>query len=162
MRFAPRRGAGARYATSRPKSSGWPRATKHRATRARLPSNPRAFASSWRACHTSCASRASKLRFNSGNLSMDILNSVVFPPPYPGLPTEWLRNGTASPSSSSSDDGAYSSQDVSKAAGPSSADTQEQEKDASVPMESSAVNSMNSFALLSSVFLLASFVMSDY
>ena len=42
--------------------------------------------------------------FNSGNLSMDILNSVVFPPPYPGLPTEWLRNGTASPSSSSSDD----------------------------------------------------------
>ena len=43
--------------------------------------------------------------FNSGNLSMDILNSVVFPPPYPGLPTEWLRNGTASPSSSSSDDG---------------------------------------------------------
>ena len=100
--------------------------------------------------------------FNSGNLSMDILNSVVFPPPYPGLPTEWLRNGTTSPSSSSSDDGAYSSQDVSKAAGPSSADTQEQEKDASVPMESSAVNSMNSFALLSSVFLLASFVMSDY
>ena len=99
--------------------------------------------------------------FNSGNLSMDILNSVVFPPPYPGLPTEWLRNGTASPSSSSSDDGAYSSQDVSKAAGPSSANTQEQEKDASVPMESSAVNSMNSFALLSSVFLLASFVMSD-
>ena len=45
--------------------------------------------------------------FTSGNLATDILNNVTFPPPFPGLPTEWLRNETMpslSPSSSSSPD----------------------------------------------------------
>ena len=65
--------------------------------------------------------------FTSGNLATDILNNVTFPPPFPGLPTEWLRNETMpslSPSSSSSPDDDDDQQDdasvVAKTNGPPS------------------------------------------
>ena len=68
--------------------------------------------------------------FTSGNLATDILNNVTFPPPFPGLPTEWLRNEenetmpSLSPSSSSSPDDDDDQQDdasvVAKTNGPPS------------------------------------------
>ena len=37
--------------------------------------------------------------FDSGDLASSILAEVTFPPPFPGLPTEWLRNGNETPPS---------------------------------------------------------------
>ena len=37
--------------------------------------------------------------FDSGDLASSILAEVTFPPPFPGLPTEWLRNGNEPPPS---------------------------------------------------------------
>ena len=75
--------------------------------------------------------------FTSGNLATDILNNVTFPPPFPGLPTEWLRNETMpslSPSSSSSpDDGDDDQQDdasvVAKTNGPPSEEGGKEEEE---------------------------------
>jgi len=91
--------------------------------------------------------------FTSGNLATDILNNVTFPPPFPGLPTEWLRNEenetmpSLSPSSSSSpDDGGDDQQDdasvVAKTNGPPS--FEEGGKEEEEKLSSSAANSVAS------------------
>lgn len=107
--------------------------------------------------------------FTSGNLATEILNNVTFPPPFPGLPTEWLRNEenetmpSLSPSSSSSpDDGGDDQQDdasvVAKTNGPTS--SEEGGKEEEEKLSSSAAAVANSVASSSTRRVLISCVVS--
>ena len=79
--------------------------------------------------------------FDSGNLAANILNNVTFPPPYPGLPTEWLRSNETSsaspPTSSSSEE--EEEEEVAKTSGPPAGEEEQEKK--SVPMEASSSSS---------------------
>ena len=80
--------------------------------------------------------------FDSGNLAANILNNVTFPPPYPGLPTEWLRSNetsSASPPTSSSSSEEEEEEEVAKTSGPPAGEEEQEKK--SVPMESSSSSS---------------------
>jgi len=81
--------------------------------------------------------------FDSGNLAANILNNVTFPPPYPGLPTEWLRTNetsSASPptssSSTSEEEEEEEEEEVAKTSGPPAGEEEQEKK--SVPVESSS------------------------
>ena len=98
--------------------------------------------------------------FTSGNLATDILNNVTFPPPFPGLPTEWLRNEenetmpSLSPSSSSSpDDGGGDDQQddasvVAKTNGPPSSEEGGKEEEAKLSSPSSSASSSSTRRVL--------------
>jgi hypothetical protein len=85
--------------------------------------------------------------FDSGNLAANILNNVTFPPPYPGLPTEWLRTNetsSASPptSSSSTAEEEEEEEEVAKTSGPPAGEEEQEKK--SVPVEASSSSSSSS------------------
>jgi len=85
--------------------------------------------------------------FDSGNLAANILNNVTFPPPYPGLPTEWLRSNetsSASPPTSSSSSEEEEEEEVAKTSGPPAGEEEQEKK--SVPMESSSSSSSSASA----------------
>jgi hypothetical protein len=87
--------------------------------------------------------------FDSDNLAANILNNVTFPPPYPGLPTEWLRTNetsSASPptSSSSSSEEEEEEEEVAKTSGPPASEEEQEKK--SVPASSSSSSSSSSSA----------------
>lgn len=93
--------------------------------------------------------------FTSGNLATDILNNVTFPPPFPGLPTEWLRNETMpslSPSSSSSPDDDDDQQDdasvVAKTNGPPSSEEGGKEEEEKLSSSAAAMASSSTRRVL--------------
>ena len=80
--------------------------------------------------------------FDSGNLATNILNNVTFPPPYPGLPTEWLRTNETSSASPPTPSEEEEEEEVAKTSGPPAGEEEQEKK--SVPVEASSSSSSSS------------------
>ena len=82
--------------------------------------------------------------FDSDNLAANILNNVTFPPPYPGLPTEWLRTNETSSASPPTPSEEEEEEEVAKTSGPPAGEEEQEKK--SVPVEASSSSSSSSSA----------------